>query len=293
MSATLNASAPPAAHKITPRALDFNITDQSPKFWFDEDPFKTHFFNAFFTTFPPGEDFFVRSVIHFRSQIDDPKLQQEITDFAIQEGHHSRCHQDHLDVLTRQGYTSLERENKLIDALGKWSNEKFPVSSLLATLALEHFTALLAHQSLNESELFSDPAHEDFSPLFKWHAAEEIEHKAVAYDVYMKVDGRYWPRVVAMIGATLGLLLILPIRMTPLLFKDGKLFSWSTWRNGLPFLFGKNGMFVKPWRHYVEFFRRDFHPWDVQDYDLIAEVKALYEKGELLNVGKKLKVVKS
>ena len=293
MSVTLSKGLPPVMHKITPRDVDFNITDQSPKYWFDEDSFKTHFFNAFFTTFPPGEDFFVRSVIYYRGQIKDPKLQQEITDFSIQEGHHSRCHQDHLDVLTRQGYTSLERENKLIDGLGKWANNHFPLSSLLSTLALEHFTAILAHQALGDAELFSDPAHEDFSPLFKWHAAEEIEHKAVAYDVYMKIDGRYWPRVIAMIGATVGLLLLLPIRMTPLLFKDGKLFSWNTWRNGPLFLFGKNGMFVKPWHHYVQFFRKDFHPWDVQDYDLTAEVQKVYEKGELLDIGKKLEVLEA
>ncbi|HEX4974773.1 MAG TPA: metal-dependent hydrolase [Pseudomonadales bacterium] len=286
MSAAAPVHAPPHDHKITPRDVTFNITDQSPKYWFGNDPFKTHFFNAFFTTFPPGEDFFVRSVIYYRSQINDAKLQQEITDFSTQEGHHSRCHQDHMDVLTRQGYTSLVRENKIIDTLGKWSNRRFPLTSLLLTLALEHFTALLAHQALMEPERFSEPAHEDFLPLFKWHAAEEIEHKAVAYDVYMKIDGRYWPRVFAMIGATLGLLLILPIRMTPLLFKDKVLFKWSTWRNGLPFLFGKNGLFTKPWRHYLMFYRRDFHPWDVQDYQLIADLQKIYEQGDLLTIGK-------
>lgn len=286
MSAAINAPTAPHNHKIIPRDVTFNITDASPKYWFDNDPFKTHFFNAFFTTFPPGEDFFVRSVIHYRGEIEDPKLQQEITAFSTQEGHHSRCHQDHLDVLTRQGYTSLERENKIIDALGKWANKRFPKASLVNTLALEHFTALLAHQALSEPEFFSDPAHEDFTPLFKWHAAEEIEHKAVAYDVYMAVDGRYWPRVFAMVFSTIALLLILPIRMSPLLFKDGLLFRWKTWRNGLPFLFGRNGLFTKPWRHYVQFYRRDFHPWDVQDYDLIAQIQKIYEDGELLNLGK-------
>lgn len=286
MSVAAPVHVPPHDHKITPRDVTFNITDQSPKYWFGNDPFKTHFFNAFFTTFPPGEDFFVRSVIYYRSQITDAKLQQEITDFSTQEGHHSRCHQDHMDVLTRQGYTSLVRENKIIDTLGKWSNRRFPLTSLLLTLALEHFTALLAHQALMEPEHFADPAHEDFLPLFKWHAAEEIEHKAVAYDVYKTIDGRYWPRVFAMIGATLGLLLILPIRMTPLLFKDKVLFKWSTWRNGLPFLFGKNGLFTKPWRHYLMFYQRDFHPWDVQDYQLIADVQKIYEQGDLLSIGK-------
>jgi len=287
MNAIVDVPAPPHDHKITVRDITFNITDDSPKYWFDNDPFKTHFFNAFFTTFPPGEEFFVRSVIHYRGEVTDEKLQKDITAFATQEGHHSRCHQDHLDVLTRQGYTSLERENKLIDTLGRWANKKYPKTSLVNTLALEHFTALLAHQSLSDPDRFVTPAHEDFVPLFKWHAAEEIEHKAVAYDVYMNIDGRYWPRVFAMIGSTIGLISILPIRMAPLLYKDGLLFSGKTWFNGMKFLFGRDGMFVKPWKHYVQFYKRDFHPWDVQDYALIEELQAVYEKGELLNIAKK------
>ena len=286
MENVVNIPAPPHNHKIVPRDVSFNITDESPKYWFDNDPFKTHFFNAFFTTFPPGEDFFVRSVIYYRGEIDDPKLQKDITAFSAQEGHHSRCHQDHLDVLTRQGYTSLERENKLIDALGKWANEKFPKTSLVNTLALEHFTALLAHQALSEPENFVEPAHQDFIPLFTWHAAEELEHKSVAYDVYMAVDGRYWPRVAGMVGSTIGLLAILPIRMMPLLYKDGLLFSFKTWFNGMRFLFGRKGMFTKPWRHYFQFYKRDFHPWDVQDYELIDNMQKMYESGKLLELGK-------
>jgi len=41
----------------------------------------------------------------------------------------------------------------------------------------------------------------------------------------------------------------------------------------------------------VQFYRRDFHPWNVQDYNLIAEVQKIYEKGELLSIGKNKKTV--
>ncbi len=286
MAALMKLSSPPEEHSITHRPVKFNITDDSPRFWFDEDPFKTHFFNAFFTTFPPGEEFFVRSVLYYRDHITDENLLRDIQAFASQEGSHANSHQDHLEVLDRQGYKSLKRENKIIDALLKFMNKHFPKTSLVNTLALEHFTALLAHQTFTDSELFSEPAHEDFLPLFKWHAAEEIEHKAVAYDVYMAIDGRYWPRAVAMAFATFFLILILPIRMSPLLFHDGLLFKWKTWREGLPFLFGKNGLFTKPWRHYISFYKRDFHPWDVQDYEFIREVQKMYEDGTLLDIGK-------
>lgn len=272
--------APPQAHSIVHRPVTFNITDETPRHWFDSDPFKTHFYNALFTTFPPGENFFVRSVMHFRHQVEDPELQKQINEFAGQEGSHASAHDDHLEILTRQGYVSLKRENKLIDMFLKGMNRFMPRFALAMTCALEHFTAMLAHQMFKRPDLFFEPAHEDFKPLFKWHAAEEIEHKAVAFDTYQYVDGSYLRRVVAMVLATVFMVLMIPVRMSPLLYRDGRLLSWKTWRNGLPFLFGRQGKLVMPWRHYIQFYRRDFHPWNIQDLELITDFRRSYESGE-------------
>ncbi len=279
MSAIAKFTAPPQTHTITPRPVKFKITDASPRHWFDHNPFKTAFYNALFTTFPPGENFFVRSVVYFRDCIKDEKLLRQITAFAGQEGTHAHAHDDHLSVLTRQGYTSLARENKIIDAMLKGLNKAAPKTALALTVALEHFTAVLSHQMFEHPELFFDPAHEDFKPLFEWHAAEEIEHKAVAFDVYQQVDGSYRRRVVAMGLATLSMVLMVPVRMSPLLYHDGVLFQWKTWREGLPFLFGKQGKFRMPWNHYKQFYRRDFHPWDVQDFELTGKFRERYANG--------------
>ena len=51
-------------------------------------------------------------------------------------------------------------------------------------MALEHFTAILAH------ELLADPRHlagadRETADLWRWHACEEIEHKGVAYDTWL------------------------------------------------------------------------------------------------------------
>jgi hypothetical protein len=280
LSSTQQAS-PPEEHTIEPRPIRFNITDASPRYWFANDPFRTQFFNALFTTFPPGENFFVRSVVHYRDRIRDPLLLKQINAFAGQEGTHANAHQDHLDILSRQGYTSLERENRyIIDPFLKLANRIAPRFALALTVALEHFTAMLAHQSIARSDLFRDLAHEDFKPLMEWHAAEEIEHKAVAFDVYQQVDGSYRRRIGAMIGATFFMVVLLvPMRMTPLLYRDGVLFNWRTWRDGLSFLYGRQGIFRMPWNHYKQFYRRDFHPWDVQDFDLIRPFRDEYQSG--------------
>ena len=141
----------------------------------------------------------------------------------------------------------------------------------------------MKRRTFTKRELFVDPAHEDFQPLFLWHGAEEIEHKSVAFDVYQAVDGSYWRRVTAMLLATLSMVIMIPVRMTPLLYRDGVLFKFKTWRTGFSFLFGKQGKFVMPWRHYLQFYRRDFHPWDVQDLDLITEFQQQWKDGSFLS----------
>ena len=38
-------------------------------------------------------------------------------------------------------------------------------------------------------------------------------------------------------------------------------------------LFGRNGMIRASWRHYMSFFKKDFHPWQYDDSALVAEWK--------------------
>ena len=272
----------PTNHQIMPRFVTFNITEKSPRYWHGGNAFNTHFFNAFFTTFPAGETFFVRSVQKYRHLIKDEELQADITDFSTQEGNHSNAHDLHGDVLAQQGYKSIARDNKFLDAGLKLFNKTMPRFSLAVTIAIEHFTAILSHQVYATPELFIEPLHEDFKPLFLWHAAEEIEHKGVAYDVYEEVDGSYSLRVIAMILTTIAILMLVFIRLSPLLRKDGLLFSGSTWKNGMSFLFSKNGLFTLVVPHYLQFYRRNFHPWDEQDYHFIDEFRAQFDSGQFV-----------
>lgn len=276
---TIRATHKPSGHEIKPRPVTFNITDASPRYWFNNDPFKTHFFNAFFTTFPAGENFFVRSVQKYRHLIQDEKLQQEINDFSSQEGNHSHAHDLHADVLIRQGYKSIERDNKILDAALHVLNRFLPRFSLAVTIAIEHFTAILSHQVYKTPELFIEPVHEDFQPMFIWHAAEEIEHKGVAFDAYQVVDGSIIQRNIAMVLTTVAILMLIFIRIFPLLRKDGLAWKWRTWKEGLGFLFGRQGLFTLVLDHYKQFYRRDFHPWDVEDYDMITEFRKDYDNG--------------
>lgn len=63
------------------------------------------------------------------------------------------------------------------------------------TVALEHLTATLAEVLLRDETIF-DGMPENMKNLFQWHAVEEIEHKAVAFDVFRDIaKGSYAERM--------------------------------------------------------------------------------------------------
>ena len=70
----------------------------------DGDLIASHVVAALSAVFPDGEDFFVRSVRHFRDQITDPALRRQVAGFIGQEATHGREHRAFNDRLHELGY---------------------------------------------------------------------------------------------------------------------------------------------------------------------------------------------
>jgi predicted metal-dependent hydrolase len=103
--------------------------------------------------------------------------------------------------------------------------------------------------------------------LLGWHAVEEIEHKAVAFDVLKRVDPSYWLRVAGLAYATLQLGRYWAVGARVLWKQDG-----MTVRDALRQLRAVNGegnlirnVFGRGIREYL---RRDFHPDDNDNYEM-------------------------
>jgi predicted metal-dependent hydrolase len=98
--------------------------------------------------------------------------------------------------------------------------------------------------------------------LYFWHAVEEVEHKAVAWDVYEKAARGSWlRRAVAQLVITQIVMLNVVIVAGYMLWKDGLLFDLGTWRRSIPNLWGRHGFFTRMIRPYLRGFRPGFHPW--------------------------------
>lgn len=261
------------APKIKVRAMGFPFREAGiPRHWFMGSPHLTHLSNALQVLFPAGEQFFIRSVKHYEKQIEDPELRARIRGFYGQEGRHGHEHERFFKVLEEQGYeleSFLEWYEDL--AFGKLEKRVSPAMRLAVTAALEHFTAAMGRNALTSD--FLDEAHPIIGDLMRWHAAEEIEHKSVAFDVFMAVDGRYSVRVLGLFGALLGLTRFWAegtkhfLREEAKMGTDLKAAAKAAREN--PRLQLERKRRAEMFRNAVlEYLRPGFHPDDVDDYEL-------------------------
>jgi len=263
----------PSRPKITPRSPGFEY-EGLPRYWFADNPVRTHIANGANLLFPSGERFFVRSVRHYLPQLDDPALCEQVQGFCAQEARHGAAHQRQFDVLREQGYAP-ERFLRAYEWVAWRVIEPAfsPAMRLSVTVALEHYTAIMAEGALAYEAL--DGAHPKMAALLKWHACEEIEHKAVAFDVLAKVAPSYATRMAGMVLATVGLATFWAAATVTLLAQDraaGRTFTRRQLREAKQ----RDRSIVKDvfaagMKRYA---RRDFHPMQHDDVHLAKEYLA-------------------
>jgi predicted metal-dependent hydrolase len=233
-----------------------------PRDWCGDDPFETTFLNALSMLFPQGERFFVESVKQHRELITSPELRREVVGFIGQEAMHGKEHRAFNELLVAHGYVQAPRvERRLREFLIGVRHVLSPRSQLAVTCALEHFTAMLAEQLLRDPRL-RDEIHADVRPLWLWHALEESEHKAVAFDVYRTAGGGYVRRGSIMLLTTAVFFLVAWMTQASLMHTRGILWKPWRWARGLGRLYLWPGFFVRLVPAYLAYFRPGFHPSD-------------------------------
>ncbi len=257
--------------EIEPRNREHDVAECLGIDWFDNHPFKTAWFNAMSMTFPLGEKFFIDSVRHFAGEIDDPKLLQEIRGFCGQEGYHRREHERYnRELCKRRGYDYDYLEGRLEKNIAFSKKTFSPLKQLALTAAFEHITAIMAELALSPDAPMIAAVDPAMQALWDWHAAEEMEHKAVAFDVYRAIGGSEIMRKSALRQATFFLLLDVGIGLVHMLRRDGTMWNLQVWREGWQFLFAQSGILRRVWPAYKNYYTDDFHPWQRDTDELLA-----------------------
>jgi predicted metal-dependent hydrolase len=266
----------PSDLSITPRDRRFGREAATPRLWHGGRVEATAIYNALSTTFPRGEAFFVESVRAFREGAP-PKLAEEIRAFTTQEAIHSREHDAFNKRAAETGYDLRKLEAQVEKRLAV-TKSKPPIVSLGATMALEHFTAILAH------ELLADPRHlagadQETADLWRWHAVEEIEHKGVAYDTWLHATAHWtrWKRwnvkAKVMLYVTRNFVVDRTAGALELMRQDG-VTGVKAWWLLFAYLWLRPGMFRKIGFAWFKFFLPGFHPWNEDDRELLRSYEA-------------------
>lgn len=252
-----------ATHReIVPRkGPDFGLDGDIPRYWFDGDPFKTRFFDAMSLLFPEGERFFIACVRDYRDRIEDSELKAQVKDFIYQEGQHGMVHTAFNNRLKAQGIAVdeiLEQQRQVM--FGVFRKRLPAVYTLGQTAAAEHMTALMAHGFFSTGLL--EAADPRVRAMYAWHAVEEIEHKAVAFDVYKTVARGGWlVRCLSMLQVAFTFPLHVFMIMRHMFKVDGLQNRTRLWLRGLWWLYGPGGLYPRLLPHFLVYFRPGFHPW--------------------------------
>ncbi len=268
-------TATPSAHELhtlTVRRLLVDLSPGFPRHWHGGDAFKTAFFNALSMSFPAGEQFFIdsvrRGVERLPDTLDNTLLREVVRGFIGQEATHRRLHGLFNAQLEQQGLVNIwagriekraakERETLFSDP------EKGHLRELAVTAAYEHLTAIFGHLALShvdEDGDFLAGVEEPLKTLWRWHAAEEIEHKSVAYDLYTRLGGTAAMRKLLFVFVMRDFSFDMARQLLSNLYRDRTLHHPRTWWQGLRFLLGRRGIVWLTLGPLLSYCSSQFHP---------------------------------
>ncbi|HET8707900.1 MAG TPA: metal-dependent hydrolase [Pseudomonadales bacterium] len=260
--------------KVRPMEFEF---EQTPEFWYNNDPFLTIFLTALSATFPDGEKQFIHSVRHFENQITDPQLKAQIKAFIGQEAHHSKQHDGLNNFMKRKGY-AVETVEIGMKKMAKYMRTKLsPKVQLANTVSAEHITAIMADYFMRLDPQQLKNLHESVRRVWAWHAIEETEHKAVAFDVFKQTVNDDGLRRFNMALTTVLFVLHTNISMLQLMPQTGHMGDLKMWFKGLNFFWGPSGMVWKILPQYLAFYKRDFHPNQLDNSAAVEATKREYQ----------------
>jgi uncharacterized protein len=284
MTAVLTETA--EANTIKPRRMVFDMSQLKTKYFFRGNPILSTLMYALSASFPDGERFFIDSVRYYQKDIDDPLLSAQIRGFIGQEAHHGHVHEEFNERALTLGMAMDRVQQRLKKRLDTAQRRLSPGQQLAITAALEHVTATLAQWTLENPEAgLNDGDNSPLSEMLIWHAMEEIEHKAVAFDVYRASvnDEKQRIAVANIIFRTFWIQMAISQLM--LLWHDRKIPSLKHIREAWDFMWGKQGFRSWAAPEFKRYLKAGFHPNDIDQKRLIEQWQDNYPEVAALQVG--------
>lgn len=258
----------PEGVAVQPRKPDVEAVRKLPKLWFGGNPAITAASNVFSIYIPPGERFFIRSVRHYKDRLKDPEQIALVRAFMQQETLHGKAHDDYNDSFRDYGL-DVDFESHYAEKTFNWIEKYVPAKLCLGmTVFSEHLTAVGAASSFVDKN-FIEWADDDAVEFWQWHAAEELEHKAVAFDVLTRVGGGYFTRVFSAL-LTLVLMIVPLFRSYKRVYRALNTRMTKEHRRQLRTMQNSDAAKIQM-KLILEYFKPGFHPWKQDDSGLLRD----------------------
>ena len=277
-----------ASFPVRRMQFDFN---EVPEYWMNGSAGLTHFMTALSALCPAGEKFFIDSVRAVRQHPavkNNEALQKEISGFIGQEAMHTHEHAGFNASAEKYGH-NVSRLEKYTDIViqsfrktAAFAGKPFGVSQqmidLIGTTALEHFTATIASELLRNQHIQELMTDETMKTMWLWHAIEENEHKAVAYDVFEAVFGQgIKAYAVRTGGLALAMVILFFVQsyFVMRLLKDDEKLNLQSLRDIYTYGYSPSkGIITGMGKEMLAYFKPGFHPNDLDTVDLLNVWKA-------------------
>lgn len=274
-------------HQFPVRIPNLELSPDLPKYFAGGDPVLSSFFAALSTLFPDGERFFITSIRSNMDKIEEGDLKESMRSFIGQEAHHGHMHDAFNEWLALKGYP-VKGPLSILGKGIKYLYKLTPTLQVAYTSSFEHFTALFGESLTDQDPVLQEETakwDQTILKLWLWHGIEENEHKAVAFDVLQKVNNSYWLRIITMIIVSLFTMLMVGLLTSYYLIVDRKFkpsLLWATFKQAWisPGFLRRT---VRPWFAY---FRRDFHPWERDNRESLAEMARKLDEAGMFEYAK-------
>ncbi|TDU25847.1 hypothetical protein DFR24_4292 [Panacagrimonas perspica] len=189
------ASHPMDDFPVRPLTFDLGSAEGEGVVWSRTCPEFAVFINALALHIPHFERYLIKAMRAAREHITDPKLRRDMTAIIGQEAHHAKNFLLFNAALARR-YPKVGRHDA--EAAKDFADraEKDSLKQLVGfTAGYETFTFLAGIIILKNYERWFADSDPTLKAMWMWHQVEEIEHGAVAFDVYKQLYGQHeWYR---------------------------------------------------------------------------------------------------
>lgn len=174
---------------VRPLKFDFKDVAEDDAIWSQSSPLFAMFANALTLHVPYFERYLVRAMGKAKRKITDVSLLADVESLIGQEAHHANAFIGFNTLLKRRYPKAQALESHASQGFAKRMKSDDFKSMVGFTAGYETFTFLAGMMFLGNYDAWFADSDPSVKALWVWHQVEEVEHAAVAFDVYKHFFG--------------------------------------------------------------------------------------------------------